>query len=178
MKVIVRAAALAAMLMRPVPAEPAAAPMEFSDSTSHAAAVPVHGHAEDPDEEGHGFHRNHVAVFGGVTLREEDADMTAGLDWEVRLGTKAGMLILGEAVFAEETEQIFGLGMTWHASDAIRIALVPAWEMAGEHQAFLFRMGVEYGFHFGTLGFAPGLNLDLAGGHVALVAGIAVGSGF
>jgi len=164
--------------VHPVLANEAFAPTEFSDSIAHVAAEPAHAGHEATHGAGHGFHRNHIAIFGGATLHEEEADMTAGLDWELRLGRKAGMLAIGEAVFAEETEQIFGLGMTWHVSDAIRLAMVPAWEMAGEHQAFLFRMGVEYGIHLGTLSIASGVSLDLAGGHLFLVPGISVGSGF
>ena len=170
----VRFAALMLACALPGQASEAVHATVFPDSASHAASGPP----QEGDEDGHGFHRNHVAVFGGATLHEEEADMTAGLDWEVRFGSKAGMLIIGEAVFAEETEQIFGLGMTWHASEAIRLAIVPAWEIAGHHQSFLFRMGAEYGIHLGTLSFAPGLNLDLADGHVLQVAGMAVGSGF
>lgn len=162
---------------------PAASDPAFGLDTAragHGNAVEI-GHGADPgdgDHGGHSYHRNHFAVFGGATLQESEADPTAGLDYELRLSQKLGVLALAEVVFAHESIQIYGLGLGWHLTDPLRLALIPALEVSHGHMAFLTRANVEYGFHLGSLSIGPSASLDFVSGHILLCLGVAVGSGF
>lgn len=168
--------------------QPATAPdPHFSGDTAqggHGSPVAL-GHGavhEGAHGDGHGgdhhFHRNHVALFGGIALHDGEVHPVAGLDWCFRITPKFGAMAMAEVMFGQEVAQMYGAGATWHVTEAVRLALVPAVEIQPHHTAFLLRLGAEYGFHVGSLSFGPSAALDYVSGHVIPVFGVAVGSGF
>lgn len=162
--------------------EPAAPPNHsFGDTAqgSRGSSVEVgHGDGHGDAHHGHAYHRHHVALFGGITLHEEEAHPTAGLDYELRLNQKLGVLAMAEVMFAGDPVQIYGLGAGWHVTDPLRFALIPALEVAHGHMEFLARVNVEYGFHVGSLSVGPSASLDYVAGHILPCVGVVVGSGF
>lgn len=126
----------------------------------------------------HGFHPNHVAVFGGTTAHHSHFYPSVGLDYERYFNPSFGAVALAELVFADHTEQIYGLGLAWHPIPAVKIAAIPAWETADGHSEFLARGTLEYGIHAGPISIAPSLSADYVAEEILYVMGVAVGTGF
>jgi len=126
----------------------------------------------------HASHCHHVAVFGGATIHDSHYYPTVGLDYEFLFHEMAGIVALAEAVFADHTEQIYGLGLAYHPVPALKLAAIPALETADGHSEFLMRGTVEYGFHLGPVTVAPGVSVDYVAEEILYVPGVAVGMGF
>ena len=156
-------------------------PARADDFDAAGAPEATEAHGESAGEEAHadpGFHRNHLAAFGGFAVADREAHPAAGLDYELRLGERWGLAALAEVAFAEEPAQVYGLGLAWHPAEAWSFALLPAWEREGEHQAFVARCGGEREFEVGDLTLAPSVGFDIGAEGLAPVIGVAVGTGF
>ncbi len=126
-------------------------------------------------------HNQHAAVFTGVTVASGHAGFTLGADYEYMpdaWGKTYGLIGIVDFVLGKPTQSILAVGGTWHPMDALRVVLAPGVEMAGGHSAGLLRIGTNYDFHFDTCSVSPTLNLDIVGGHIATVIGVAFGMGF
>lgn len=127
---------------------------------------------------GHAVHRNHAAIFGGVTIHDSHFYPTVGLDYEYLFTSCVGAVAVAEVVFADHTEQIYGLGLAYHPIPPLKIAAIPAYLTADGHSEFLMRGNLEYGIHAGPVTVAPSVSVDYVAEEVLFVAGLAVGAGF
>jgi len=160
------------------------------------------------EEEEHGethehlFHRNHFSVgLGGTTRLEEGAGtyFTLGADYEYRLSKLIGISVVGELIFAEETEYLFAFPLFLHVTDSLWFRVAPGFEVAhhseeegdvhaeedhgyGDHTSketeFFIRIGMGYGFVAGGFVITPLIDLDFFRKHTSLVWGISIGKGF
>lgn len=138
----------------------------------------AHGNAGPGSHDAHAAHLNHVALFGGATYYDTHFYQTAGIDYERLLNAKLGIAGMAEVVFADHALFIAGAGLAWHPVPALKLAAIPALEHSNGHSAFLMRATAEYALHVGPLSVAPALSADYVSGHVALVPGLAIGTGF
>jgi hypothetical protein len=81
-------------------------------------------------EGNHQAHRNHVAIFTGLTtnMEHENTDFSLGLDYEYRLPIWHDILgigIFGEMVFTDHTEYIVGVPVFLHPSGGLKFWLAP-----------------------------------------------------
>lgn len=123
-------------------------------------------------------HSNHIAVFGGVTVHHGHSYPSIGLDYERYLSKQIGVVALGELINGDELQQVYGLGLAYHPISPLKLALIPAVEIAHGHSEFLMRLNSEYAFHIGHWSVAPSVSLDYVAEELVYVAGVAVGLGF
>jgi hypothetical protein len=136
-------------------------------------------HGGDHDGgQGHGAHHHHAAIFGGATIHDSHFYPTVGLDYEFLFAPPFGAVAVGEVVFADHTEQIYGLGLAYHPIAPLKIAAIPAYLTADGHSEFLMRGNLEYGIHAGPVTVAPSVSVDYVAEEVLFVAGLAIGAGF
>ncbi len=98
------------------------------------SALAQHG---DGGEHGHGFHRHHVSVFGGGTynIDVEETFGTVGADYVYRAaGGRWGFGIVGEVIFAEETEWLFGYPLYFYLTPELWLRAGPGVEFVQEER--------------------------------------------
>jgi hypothetical protein len=81
-------------------------------------------------KEDHLSHRNHIAIFSGLStnMEHEHTDFSLGFDYEYRLPLWhdiIGIGIFGEMVFADHTEYIVGVPVFLHPSGGLKFWLAP-----------------------------------------------------
>ncbi|MDH5718047.1 MAG: hypothetical protein OEZ22_10460 [Spirochaetia bacterium] len=137
---------------------------------------------EEKSHDHHAFHSNHLAVFlGATTFSKDETKFTAGADYEYRLSAMHGLLGLGliaDFAFREHVQSIFGGGLFIHPAGGLKILLAPGAEIHDGHAIFLFRGGIAYDIHAGSLSITPTINFDYANHHLAYVYGLGIGVGF
>jgi len=150
----------------------------------------------------HRFHRNHLGVSLAATTQLEEGGgthFTLGADYEYRLSQLIGIGVIGELIFAEETEYLFALPLFLHVTESLWFRIAPGFEVAhhskeegdvhaeedhgnGDHTSqeteFFMRIGVGYGFIAGGFTITPTVDLDIFRKHTSLVWGISIGKGF
>jgi len=159
-------------------------------------------------EEEHGethefhFHRNHLGLTLAATRQLAEGagtHFTLGLDYEYRLSKGVGIGVIGELIFAEETEYLFALPLFLHVSESLWFRIAPGFEVAhhseeggdvhaeedhsngdstSQKTEFLIRIGIGYGFAAGGFTITPTIDLDFFRSHTSLVWGISIGKGF
>lgn len=137
----------------------------------------------------HSFHPHHLALFNGATtsLEQSTTAYTLGLDYEFRFSEKLGVGLLGEIIFAEESELIAGIPLFYHPLGGLKIMAVPMLQWAqkiapGSAEAsptalFAGRIALGYDFHLGSFSLGPEIGFDL-GETQSVVFGISIGKGF
>lgn len=133
-------------------------------------------------EDGHhaGYHRNYVAVFGGVTSKDRRKNAaTIGIEYERRLSERYGLGFIYEHAYGDLDFNIYAIQFAFH-SGPWKWYVAPGIEDAKRHPGneFLLRVGVEYAFEMGTYELAPQFDVDYVDGDTVLVLGVTVGRGF
>jgi len=150
----------------------------------------------------HHFHRNHLGVSLAATTQLAEGAGThfiLGADYEYRLSQLIGIGVIGELIFAEETEYLFALPLFLHVTESLWFRVAPGFEVAhhseeegdvhaeedhgnGDHTSketeFFMRIGVGYGIVVGGFTITPIIDLDFFRKHTSLVWGISIGKGF
>lgn len=168
------------------------------------SGIALFARSEEEHGEAHHFHPNHVALFlGGTTHLEKGTGtyFSLGTDYEYRVSSLVGIGVIGELIFAEETEYLLALPLFLHMTDSLWFRLAPGFEVAhhsenhseghgeeahesndndhaGSEVLFFIRMGAGYSFHAGGFSIAPTIDLDIFRSRIALVWGISIGKGF
>ena len=126
------------------------------------------GKAEEWAEEG----RNDLGLFLGVTDSDGDTGFSVGLDYERRLSRGFGIGGVIEYTGNDYRDGIVAASFNWHAWKELKLLAAPGVEVnrADGSDAFLFRIGAEYGFAIGK-GFeiAPALNFDFTSDETSVV---------
>ena len=145
------------------------------------ASGPDHDRAAGSGEE-HGFHRNHLAFFLGVTSggEHEDAAPTIGVDYERQLTRVFGIGAMLDVTGGDRREGVLGIPFVLHASRAAKIVVAPSVERIRETRETepLLRLGFLYDFEVGRMTVAPTFNVDFVEGDQLYVVGVYVGWGF
>ncbi len=151
------------------------------------------------------FHRNHIAIFTGLTTElEEDKDthFTLGVDY-VRRFTESGRLgigVFGEAIFDKHTEWVVGIPLYFYPTNNFWLRAGPGLEIHEEeeksHSAvqsesgmaegsktetkakFIMRVGLGYDFEVSGFTIGPNLSVDSFRDKASLVWGVNIGKGF
>ncbi|MDH5720929.1 MAG: hypothetical protein OEZ13_10010 [Spirochaetia bacterium] len=134
------------------------------------------------EKDGHAIHSNHAAIFlGATTFYDKSTSFTAGADYEYRFSAMHGLLGLGlilDFAFRDHMQTIVAGALFIHPAGGFKIALAPGVEMHSGEKAFVFRGGLAYDIHVGSLSLTPTVNFDYAHHHVAYVYGLGIGYGF
>jgi hypothetical protein len=162
-----------------------------------------HGQAHEAEAETHHYHSHHLGIFIGGTsnLKKEETVFTLGLEYEYRLSknmSRWGVGLIGELIFAHETEYLIVVPVILHVTDAFFLRAGPGIEWAhhseenghgdihvaevtngnGRESEFFLRVGIGYGFELGKFSITPSLDLDIFQDHTTLVWGMTIGRGF
>jgi len=129
------------------------------------------GEAMEWAEEG----RNDLGLFLGVTDSDGENGFSVGLDYERRLSRGFGIGGVIEYTGNDYRDGIVAASFNWHAWKELKLLAAPGVEVnrADGSDAFLFRIGAEYGFAIGK-GFeiAPALNFDFTSDETSVVYGL------
>ncbi len=152
-------------------------------------------HAINEEHGQHHLHKNHIAVFDGITtnLTHHTNSYSVGVDYEYRITEKFGLGFAGEYIAAESEEMLGGIPVFFHFFKGAKILTAPMLIYAaevpegGSHNVepatkkeanFALRIGTGYDFHIGkTITIDPSVNFDI-GNTNALVYGLFLGFGF
>jgi len=166
-------------------------------------AAPRPAAAQEAEEEGHAVAdhalSNEIALFVGNTRKEGGDALTFGLDYVRELSPRFGTGVFFDWA-TNHAERSFIVGIPLYVQTGLGHLIVTmgpgieretevgndpeeAEEGHGESGdvLFLFRLGAQYGFHFGAGGrfvIAPQTNLDLTKRENAWVLGAIVGVAF
>ncbi len=127
----------------------------------------------------HTYHPNVIGVFAGVTSesRREEA-FTLGIEYERRLSERIGVGAVVERATGDLDFWVYAVGIALHEGPW-RFFAGPGIEDSDAHgNEFLFRVGVEYGWHVGSVEIAPQVDLDFVDGETELVVGLVIARGF
>jgi hypothetical protein len=119
--------------------------------------------------------RNDLSLFIGVTSSDGESGPSVGLDYERRLSRRFGIGGVIEYTGLDFREGVAAVSLNWHSWKELTLLAAVGVEVEREDgsDAFLFRVGAEYGFALGK-GFeiAPALNVDFTGDETAVVYGL------
>jgi len=144
----------------------------------------------DTHEKSEHFHFNHLGIFIGATssLEKKSTNFTLGADYVRRFSSTSpwGIGFIGEAIFAEHTEWVFGIPAYYYVEDIIWIRSGPGIEILKEESGhsldtkieFLYRIGLGHDFELGKFTITPSVDLDLVHHHNSVVWGVSIGKGF
>lgn len=125
--------------------------------------------------------RNKMAVFVGVTDGAGDAGPSLGLDYGYRFTRLFGLGATVEYTGADFRDGVIVVSGHWHAWRELMVYIAPGVEIhpIEDSDAFLLRLGVEYGFDIGG-GWeaAPSVNYDITGEEDVIVVGAGFGKSF
>jgi hypothetical protein len=131
--------------------------------------------AQDKGEEWAEDGRNDLSLFLGVTDSDGDKGFSVGLDYERRLSRGFGIGGVIEYTGNDYRDGVVAASFNWHAWKELKLLAAPGVEIdhADGSDAFLFRIGAEYGFAIGK-GFeiAPALNFDFTSDETSVVYGL------
>jgi hypothetical protein len=154
---------------------------------------------EEEHAEAHHFHLNHLGlVFAGTTDLEEGGGthFTIGVDYERRLSEVWGVGVVGELIFAHQTEYLFVFPAYFHVTEKLWFQAALGFEVSYHHHEeenegnhgeethtsketeFLLRIGVGYEFEVEGIAITPAIAFDVFRGHGSLVWGLSIGKGF
>jgi hypothetical protein len=126
------------------------------------------------------FHRNAVAIFGGITDEDRrERASTIGFEYERRLSERFGVGALVEHAFGDLDFTIYAVPFAYH-SGRWRWYVAPGIEDP-DHSSeteFLVRVGVEYFFDVGDYHIGPQFDVDFVDGEEVLVLGVMLARGF
>ena len=135
------------------------------------------GEAEEWAEEGF----NDLSLFLGVTSADGENGFSVGLDYERRLSRGFGIGGVIEYTGSDFRDGIAAVSFNWHPWKELKVLAAPGVEVerADGSDAFLFRIGAEYGIAIGR-GFevAPALNFDFTSDDTAVVYGVSFAKSF
>jgi hypothetical protein len=136
------------------------------------------------DAEAH-YHKNHIAVFIGMTEAEEhngeqeDPDFTLGVDYERRLSTLFGLGGLLDFVIEGKREYVVAVPVFLHVGSSAKFQLAPGFHHLSHtnENEWLLRTGVMWTFHVKTVSILPAFYYDITEGQNFFVLGVNFGIG-
>lgn len=131
-----------------------------------ARAVHAQEGARDPGTEEGTSRRNSLGLFTGITLDDDKASFTLGLDYERRLSRQLGVGVLFDRAFDGERIFLVAPALFWHPVGALRLDAAPGVEVnQGDEDEFVFRIAADYDFELTERwSVAPNVNLDFVSG--------------
>ena len=148
------------------------------EAESHGAG---HGPGEMASAHEHGYHRNVIAVFLGVTSEERrESSPTFGLEYERRLSPAFGLGAILEHARGDLDFTIAAIPFAYHYGHW-KFYAAPGVEFSDEEHntEFLMRVGVEYAFELGrSFEISPQVDIDFVDGEIVTVLGLTLGYGF
>jgi hypothetical protein len=143
-----------------------------------------HGSAEESHE--HGYHKNTIAGFIGVTGEDSrhggegrERALTLGLEYERRFSESFGVMVAAERAFGDLDFTVITVLFVYHRGPWGFMA-GPGIEIPehGNEDEFVFRVAGTYAFDRGSYELVPKFGLDFVDSEVVLFAGIVIGYGF
>jgi len=124
------------------------------------------------DEDGAAFEpHSTLGVFIGDTTEDRRDGITLGAEYEYRFSEPFGIGVTAEHVSGDFDTNVIALPIALHR-DRWKLYAGPGMEFADGDEEPLFRIGVEYGFHFGGLEVSPQVDVDFVDGEQLFVWGI------
>ena len=157
----------------------------FVLSSANIAVAEGENHA-DSDHGAEHYHKNHFAIFTGVTAAENHDDIyenphfTIGLDYERRLGQVLGVGLLADLVVDANRELLIGVPLFFHVGKHAKLQLAPGWHKVKENQetGLVVRTGFIWDFEVGKNTISPSLFYDISEHEHIFVFGISLGKGW
>lgn len=148
-------------------------------TTISATSLAEEHHGAVTESHGHGFHKNTVAGFIGVTGEERrERALTLGIDYERRINELVGIGLGVERAMGDLDFTVVTVPFGFHIGQW-KLMIGPGIEFAhGEKDHELIRTGVEYAFDMGGYELAPKFIIDFVDGEAVLVAGVGFAWGF
>jgi hypothetical protein len=93
----------------------------------HKGDAHATGHGDGHADHGHHAHKNHLAVFNGMTYNIDHSsnDFTVGFDYEYRISEGFGMGLGAEYIKASHDEVVLGLPLFFHPGGGAKIVFSP-----------------------------------------------------
>ncbi len=126
-----------------------------------------------------GDDRNHVILFLGATISDDDTAFSVGIDYEYRLNEFLGIGALAEYTAADPDSWVLAGELFVHVTEGLGLIFATGVELEDGDAEFLFRTGISYEFDLDdgwTIG--PEVNVDFVDGDQDLVVGLSVGRTF
>ncbi len=112
-----------------------------------------------------------LGVFLGDTTEDRRDGFTLGLEYEYRLSERYGLGLTAEHISGDFDTNVLVAPIALH-NGAWKVYAGPGIEDGEEGTEPLFRVGVEYGFHFGKLEVSPQVDVDFVESEHLLVIGV------
>ena len=130
-------------------------------------------HAQPHSGEEH-YPRHVIGLFVGDTHEDSEEGrrdgLTLGAEYEYRVSETFGAGLILEHVAGDFDVDILVLPVAYH-NGPWKFYAGPGIEK-GEEEEFMFRVGVEYGFHVGDYEVSPQVDLDFVAGERLFVFGV------
>ena len=138
-------------------------------SVVRAGAEP---HVSD-DSEGHGYHKNVVGVFTGIThAGRRENGFALGFEYERRFSERFGVGVVAEHTFGDADVWIAAIPFAFHTGHW-KLYAAPGVEDGHHGTEELLRLGAEYAFELADgWEIAPQINVDLVDSEDVWVFGI------
>ncbi|WP_439105778.1 hypothetical protein [Congregibacter sp.] len=150
------------------PGEAEHSPSEHGSSEQHA---PTHG--------GHGFPHHTLGVFlGDTTETRRSQGLTLGLEYEYRMSERLGFGAILEHVGGDFDTNVAVVPVALHRGPWKLYAGPGIEDSEEEGSSFLFRVGLEYGFHVGKYEVSPQIDLDFVEDEQLFIFGVVIARPF
>jgi hypothetical protein len=126
----------------------------------------------------HEFHRNHVAIFLGATVDEDESAFTLGADYERRFSKRFGIGVLADYASGDVRAYVVALPVFLHVTERLKFFVAAGVEDSSHGTESLVKLGVDYGFKVGGLIVAPVFTVDFVDRQEILVFGLNIGRSF
>ena len=126
-------------------------------------------------------HKNHLALFTGITHHEDNDEFSIGLDYEYRFHKIFGIGGLVEYTGGDCDSWIFGVPVFIHPYKGAQFIVAPGFISEDDETDFLLRLGAGYQVEIGKgWSLTPQYNVDFIEGEseLAQVIGVALGFAF
>jgi hypothetical protein len=114
-----------------------------------------------------------LGVFLGDTTENRRDGLTLGLEYEYRLNEVVGIGLTAEHVGGAFDTNVIAIPIAAHRG-RWKLYAGPGIEFSDDGDEPLFRIGAEYGFHYGSLEISPQLDLDFVNGERLFVFGLVI----
>jgi len=136
------------------------------------------------DGHGHGFHKNVIGGFVGITGEDNrsgggrERALTLGLEYERRFSETFGVLVAAERAFGDLDFTVITVPLVYHKGPWAFSAGPGIEILDREENEFVFRVAGVYSFNRGGYELAPKVGLDFVASEVVFFAGFIIAFGF
>ena len=148
------------------------------------ASLAEESHESASDRHEHGYHKNVIGVFVGITGEDNrvgggrERAPTFGIEYERRFSETFGVIVEAERAFGDLDFTLITVPLVYHRGPWA-FSAGPGIEIPDEGEdEFVFRVAGVYAFDRGGYELAPKVGLDFVDSEVVFFGGLVIAFGF